>query len=893
MPAALPHLVIDAPASASPGRHFTRPDRDPFDEVQWATRDAVIRDKHGRDVFRQEAVEVPAAWSQSATDVVASKYFRGVPGSPERERSVRQLIERVVATIAGWGSADGYFASGAEEGAFSAELSWLLVQQAASFNSPVWFNVGIEDRPQCSACFINSVEDRLESILDLAKTEGMLFKFGSGSGSNLSALRSAGEPLSNGGTSSGPLSFMRGLDAFAGAIKSGGKTRRAARMVLLDATHPDILEFVRAKQVEERKARALVAAGYDPGFATAGGAYDSVSFQNANHSVRLPDALLRAVEADGEWDTRTVLAGRPAARLRARELLRAIAEAAWACGDPGVQYSDTVARWHTCPESGPIRASNPCSEFVFLDDTACNLASLNLLRFRHPTDGFDAAGFAHACAVLVTAQDILVDRAHYPSSRIGEQSRRFRPLGLGFANLGGLLMACGLPYDSEEGRALAAGLTALMTGAAYAQSARWAAARGAFDGYRENAAAMAAVLARHRSAAAALHPRGRMAEQVHAAATAAWDEAVALGQEHGWRNAQVTCLAPTGTIAFMMDCATTGVEPELALVKERQLVGGGRVRSINPTISLALASLGYEPATARQIAAWVERTGCAAGAPGLLPQHLAVFDCSLATEPGGRSIAASGHLLMLAALQPLLSGAISKTINLPGEATVEDVERLLLDAWRLGCKAVTVYRDGCKQSQPLNVLKASPTSAPVAIASSARRRLPDERASVTHKFSIQGHEGYLTVGLYTDGQPGELFLVMAKEGSTVSGLMDAIATTTSIALQHGVPLATLVEKLSHTRFEPSGMTRTREIPFATSPTDYIFRWLGTRFLSATQREEMGLGQRREEPTEPPGRPDGRRLPTLDAPTCNACGALMSRSGTCHRCDNCGATSGCG
>ena len=903
-----------APAAASASRAaglafarcWTAPGTDPLDLIAWTLRDVVLRDARGGEVFRQDGVEAPAGWSDTAVQVVATKYFRGRPGGADREGSVRHMLRRVVDTIATWGREDGVFAAAEDAAAFAGELAWLLADQAASFNSPVWFNVGVEARPQCSACFINSVEDSLESILALARTEAMLFKYGSGSGCNLSSLRGSMEPLSGGGIASGPLSFMRGLDAFAGAIKSGGRTRRAARMVLLDVEHPDVLEFVRAKEVEEDKARALVAAGYDPGFDAAGGVYGTVAFQNANHSVRVSDAFLRAVEEDADWTTLKVADGSPGPTHRARELWRALAHAAWACGDPGVQYADTIARWHTCPAAGPIRASNPCGEFLFLDESACNLASLNLMRFWSPAAGFDAEGFAHACEVLITAQEILVDRAGYPTPEIAETSRRFRPLGLGFANLGGLLMSCGLAYDSEPARVLAGGIAALMTGAAYRQSARLAAVRGPFEAHAANAEPVTAVLEAHRAAAWALDPG--LPQRLRAAALAAWDEAVELGRADGLRNAQVTCLAPTGTIALMMDCDTTGVEPELALVKRKQLVGGGSLRIVNRALPLALASLGYGEAEARVLVDHAEAHGTLEGAPGLDPAHLAVFDTALPASPGGRRIAPRGHLRMLAALQPLVSGGISKTVNLPREATVEAVEEVLLDGWRLGLKSLTVYRDGCKASQPVTVRRQEPEAPAAAEASReaaplaerpARRRLPDERRALTHKFSIQGHEGYVTVGLYEDGQPGEIFLVMAKEGSTISGLMDALATAVSMALQYGVPLSALVEKFSHTRFEPSGFTRNPEIPFARSLTDYLFRWLGSRFLPPSERAALGVIDRgAAEPgalsaAAAPSGASAFALDQRDAPACHVCGTLMTRSGTCYRCDNCGATTGCG
>ncbi|HVS03644.1 MAG TPA: vitamin B12-dependent ribonucleotide reductase [Thermoanaerobaculia bacterium] len=908
-PAPTPSQACAALAPAGGWRCFSTAGSDPYAEVEWVRRDAVIHGEGGQVVFEQLGVEAPSSWSEIATRIVASKYFRGAPGAPERETSVRQLVSRVVDTLGEWGRRDGYFASREEAGAFCGELAWLLLRQRAAFNSPVWFNVGIEARPQCSACFINSVDDTMDSILGLARTEGMLFKYGSGSGSNLSSLRGSMEPLSTGGTASGPLSFMRGLDAFAGAIKSGGRTRRAAKMVLLDVDHPDVVDFIRSKQVEEGKARALVAAGYEAGFAVAGGAYDSVGFQNANHSLRLSDAFMAAVDADGEWTTRAVLGGAPVATYRARDLLRWMAEAAWECGDPGVQLSTTIDGWHTCPASGPIRASNPCSEFLFLDDSACNLASLNLLSFWRPESGFDCAGFAHAAAVLLTAQEILVDRGSYPTAAIEETSRRFRPLGLGFANLGALLMAAGVPYDSPQGRGLAAAVTALLTGAAYAQSSRMAAARGAFAGFADNRQPLLSVLARHRRAAEALDG-GEDGCEIAAAARAAWAEAAALAEAHGARNAQVTVLAPTGTIAFMMDCDTTGVEPDLALVKHKQLVGGGSLRIVNRTVPAALDRLGYPPESREAILEWVEEHGTVEGAPDLDEAHLPVFDCAFRTPQGTRSIHHRGHLAMLAALQPFISGAISKTINVPAETTVEEIESIYRQAWTMGIKAVAVYRDGCKSSQPLTSGgKRRPEPTVGAAPSPVRRRLPDERRAITHKFSIDQYEGYVTVGLFDDGQPGEIFLVMAKEGSTISGLMDAFATAISIALQHGVPLQALVDKFTHTRFEPSGFTRNPAIPIAKSITDYIFRWLASKFLDADGQRAAGVLVRDDAAGGDPGDSEAGRAAAADpaaaaaangggalfhqdAPSCHACGSLMVRNGSCYRCLNCGATSGC-
>ena len=880
-----------------PSRRFTPPGEDAFELFPWRSHDVRLVEADGSLLFAQDGVEAPASWSEQAVRIVATKYFRGRPGDPDRETSVRSLVARVVDTVTAWGREDGYFHSEAAADTFRAELAWLVLDQRASFNSPVWFNVGVEVVPQCSACFINSVEDTMESILDLARTEGMLFKYGSGSGSNLSTLRSSREGLSAGGTASGPVSFMRGLDAFAGAIKSGGRTRRAAKMVLLDDDHPDIFDFVRSKREEEEKARALALAGWDPSFDAAGGAYESVGFQNANHSIRLSDGFLRAVEDDDLWSTRFVTTGEPADTFPASELLRTIAQAAWDCGDPGVQFSGTIERWHTCPASGPIRASNPCSEFLFLDDSACNLASLNLLRFREPDLGFDVEGFVHACEILLTAQEILVDRSGYPTEAIAETSRRFRPLGLGFANLGALLMANGLPYGSEAGRSLAASIAALLTGSAYRQSGRLAAGRGAFEAFPENRRAAIGVLRRHRDSLG-LVPRVPAATALRDEAVTAWEEAIRLAETHGLRNAQVTALAPTGTIAFMMDCDTTGVEPDIALVKQKRLVGGGTLELVNRTVPLALRSLGYDEDRVRAITDWIESERTAEGAPDLEPDHLPVFDCALSPREGGRILAPRDHVAMLGALQPFVSGAISKTVNVPGDTSVEQIERLLLDAWHAGVKALAVYRDGSKGSQPLSAGTAVPTKAGLhpLDPETRRRRLPDERRSITHKFCVAQHEGYVTVGLYEDGTPGEIFLVMAKEGSTISGLMDAFATAISIALQYGVPLEALVDKFSHTRFEPCGMTTNREIPFAKSVTDYIFRWLASKFLSREQRRAVGLLLPDEEAGLPtiPSHEVRATAPHLqqDAPACRVCGAIMVRNGTCYGCPECGNTSGC-
>jgi ribonucleoside-diphosphate reductase alpha chain len=880
-------------------RHFTKPGRHPYDEVSWELRSAIINDERGQPVFEQHGIEVPSTWSQTATNIVASKYFRGQLGSPVRERSVRGLISRVVDTISSWGEAQGYFATPEDLKAFSDDLTHLLVHQKAAFNSPVWFNVGIEKHPQASACFINSVNDTMDSILGLAKTEGMLFKFGSGTGSNLSSIRSSLEPLAGGGTASGPVSFMRGYDAFAGVIKSGGKTRRAAKMVILNADHPDVVEFINSKAEEERKAWALIEAGYEGAFNVKGGAYDSVFFQNANHSVRVTDEFMRAVVEDREWQTRYVLTGEPCQTYKARDLMKMMAEAAWQCGDPGVQFDTTINDWHTCSNTARINASNPCSEYMFLDDTACNLASLNLMKFRREDGEFDVESFKAACRTVITAQEILVDNASYPTPAIDRNSHDYRPLGLGYANLGVLLMDRGLPYDSDAGRAYAAAITALMHGEAYAQSARVASAMGPFAGYAKNTEPMLRVIDKHRQHAhmvdSTLVPR-----EVLQSALTVWDEAYALGVQHGYRNSQVTVLAPTGTIGFMMDCDTTGIEPDIALVKYKKLVGGGVMKIVNQSVPGVLKKLGYSAAEAQDILKHIDEKEMIEGAPHLKEEHLAIFDCAFPPANGKRSIHYMGHIKMMAAVQPFLSGAISKTVNMPTDATAEEIANAYLESWRLGLKAVAVYRDGCKRSQPLSTSKEEGSDAAATGQRPARRKLPDERKSITHKFSIAGHEGYITVGMYEDGKPGEIFLVMAKEGSTISGLMDAFATSISMALQYGVPLEALVEKFSHVRFEPSGFTKNAEIPYAKSITDYIFRWLATKFLSSEHQQAAGVqigGADKDAPSHPAASGSGQAAGTAfrsqaDAPPCHYCGSIMTRNGSCYRCANCGSTSGC-
>jgi ribonucleoside-diphosphate reductase alpha chain len=906
-----PATQAPAPRGLHVDRRFTTLGVDPYTTVEWDRRDAVISNEKGEKVFEQRGVEMPKFWSQTATNVVVSKYFRGHLGTPQRETSVRQMIGRVVDTVTGWGRQGSYFASEADAETFHAELTHILLYQMACFNSPVWFNVGIEAQPQCSACFINSVQDTMQSILELAKTEGMLFKFGSGTGSNLSTLRSSRESLAGGGTASGPVSFMKGFDAFAGVIKSGGKTRRAAKMVILNAEHPDIVDFVRCKEVEERKAWALIEAGYAGGFNVPGGAYDSISYQNANHSVRVTDEFMQAVVADGTWSTRAVTDGRPMESMKARDLMRQIAESTWVCGDPGMQYDTTINDWHTCANTARINASNPCSEYMFLDDTACNLASLNLLRFYDAERGFDTDAFRHACEIVITAQEILVDNASYPTPAIARNSYDYRPLGIGYANLGALLMARGVPYDSQAGRDYAAAVTALMSGASYAQSARIAETKGPFVGYLRNQEPMLRVMRKHRDSLKRIEP-AHVPLDLLQAARVAWDEVVERGEQTGIRNSQISVLAPTGTIAFMMDCDTTGVEPDIALVKYKKLVGGGLIKIVNQTVRVALERLGYEKDEIQAIVEWIDEHDTIEGAPHLREEHLPVFDCAFKPARGSRSIHYRGHLEMLAAVQPFISGAISKTINMPEESTADEIMQAYVEGWKLGLKAVAIYRDNCKRSQPLStkregVQAAATAPAAVQVVEKPRRRkLPDERRAITHKFSIDTHEGYITVGLYEDGQPGEIFLTMAKEGSTISGLMDAFATAISIALQYGVPLDTLVHKFSHTRFEPSGFTKNPEIPIAKSITDYIFRWLASKFSSREGKMAAGVVLRDEEPAPAITSAPVLAFPTVasandvagpvmvqsDAPTCSDCGSIMVRNGTCYKCLNCGTTSGC-
>ena len=922
--------AVERPAAPRLGikRYFTNPGTHPYDEVAWERRSAGITGEGGQSFFEQNDIEVPKAWSQLATNVVASKYFRGALGSPQREHSVRQIIDRVVLTIRKWGEEEGYFSDANEADSFEAELMHLLVNQKVAFNSPVWFNVGTREEPQCSACFILSVDDTMDSILAWISKEGRIFKGGSGSGLNLSNLRSSKELLSGGGTASGPVSFMRGADACAGAIKSGGTTRRAAKMVVLNCDHPDIVEFVNCKAQEEKKAWALGEMGYDMGMN--GEAWQSIQFQNANNSVRVTDEFMYAAEANGDWHLKAVTTGESLETMKARDLLRDIAEAAWVCGDPGMQYDTTINRWHTCPNSGRINASNPCSEYMHIDDSACNLASLNLMKYVGEQGEFLVDDFRQAIDVTTTAMDIIVARSGYPTEEIGKNARAFRQLGLGYANLGALIMSKGLPYDGDTGRAYAAAITALMTGRAYEQSTRLAERMGPFEGYEKNAQPMQGVLRMHQRAVEDVRGDLVADDTLLEAARTAWATTVDRANVHGVRNAQASVLAPTGTIGFMMDCDTTGVEPDIALVKYKKLVGGGVMKIVNNTVPSALAKLGYDQSEIDAIVSFIDEHETIEGAPGLKDEHLPVFDCAFTPMNGTRSIHYRGHILMMGAVQPFISGAISKTVNMPNEATPEEIMAAYLLAWKSGVKALAIYRDGSKRTQPLSTGKSEAPAqlAAATAAHPARRRMPDTREAITHHFSIAGHDGYITTGKYEDGSPGEVFIKMAKQGSTVAGLVDSLAICVSMALQHGVPLEILVDKLSHTRFEPAGFTPNPEIPMAKSIVDYVVRWLGSKFLTEEQKREVGIltpGARAEAagltvvddlsddapsagaqiielPVQaqsgqtslelPPTRGGKYTFKQADGAICGSCGWTMIRSGTCYKCENCGSTSGC-
>ena len=888
-------------------RHFSRADAHPYDQVEWHRRDARITSSDGEVAFEQSNVEFPVVWSVNAGNIVTQKYFRGGLGTPERETSLRQVIDRVVDTLVDWGVGSGHLAEPEEAAIFADELRWLLVRQRAAFNSPVWFNLGVPDAvPQSSACFILAVDDTMESILDWYGEEGRIFKGGSGAGVNLSRIRSRQEKMSGGGAPSGPVSFMRGADASAGTIKSGGKTRRAAKMVVLDADHPDIAEFIWCKAVEERKARALRDAGFDMDLD--GADVHSIQYQNANNSVRLSDAFMSAAVDDEDWQLTARTNGEVLETMSARSRLAQIAEAAWECADPGVQFETTINRWNTAAETGRITASNPCSEYFHLDNSACNLASLNLLSFVGDGGEFDVEGFSAAVRVMTLAQEILVGPSHYPTEQIGATTRRFRQLGLGYANLGATLMALGLAYDSDEGRGLAAAVTALMTGVAYETSGRMAARLGPFEGFEENMVPTQRVLRMHRDALSRLEaepvPTG-----VLDAARSAWDAAVEWGDAVGVRNSQATVLAPTGTISFMMDCDTTGIEPDLGLVKTKKLVGGGTMPILNRTVDRALRRLGYTAEQAADIEAYVHQRSSIVGAPHLHPAHLPVFACSM----GDNVISPSGHVKMMAAVQPWLSGGISKTVNVPESTTAGEIQQLFVDAWQMGVKSLAVYRDGCKLGQPLSVSGAPvPDSAP-APAQPERRRLPRSRTSRTFEFRVADCKGFATVGEYEDGSPGEIFIRVSKQGSTLAGAMDAFAMAVSHGLQYGVPLRAYVDAFKGMRFEPAGMTDDPDIRIATSLIDYLFRRLAVEYLD--QSERFGLGvyttDERSQPTLPgveeqvpvtvpgdivepdPPSPFTRRRPLdASAPFCSDCGILMVRAGSCHACPSCGATSGC-
>jgi ribonucleoside-diphosphate reductase alpha chain len=950
--------VSIAPESTGLGltRHFTRAEVHPYDTVTWERRDARITNwKDGTVAFEQLGVEVPSTWSVNATNILAQKYFRGTLGTSEREWSLKQVADRVTDTITDWGVKDGYFLDTEEAEAFRAELKHLIVHQKAAFNSPVWFNIGVKGVPQQgSACFILAVEDSMDSILDWYREEGTIFKGGSGAGVNLSRIRSSVEHLKGGGTASGPVSFMRGADASAGTIKSGGKTRRAAKMVILNVDHPDIEDFIWCKAREEEKARVLRDAGFDMDLD--GRDSISIQYQNANNSVRVSDGFMEAVEADADWHLRAVTDGSVQKTLRARDLYRQINEAAWACADPGLQFDTTINRWHTAHEDGRINGSNPCSEYMHVDNSACNLASMNLLTFVEEDLAFDVEGFRRAVEVVFTAQEIIVGNADYPTDKIAANSRKFRQLGIGYANLGALLMSEGLPYDSDQGRAWAAAITALLTGQAYATSARTASRMGPFPGYHRNAEHMTKVLAMHRAEVAKIDEEA-VPEALLSAAQEAWDEAVELGAAYGVRNAQASVLAPTGTIGLLMDCDTTGVEPDLGLVKTKKLVGGGTMSIVNQTIPRALRRLGYDTAQIGDIVAYIDEHKTIVGAPYLKAEHLPVFACSM----GDNTIHYTGHVRMMAAVQPFISGAISKTVNMPEEATVADVEQLHLDAWKLGVKAVAIYRDNCKVGQPLSTTKKTEVEVVitteegvtvtqqvdavelatkvaklekalsqqqvVVVKQPIRERLPRRRQSTTFAFRVADCEGYVTVGEYDDGRPGEVFIKVSKQGSTLAGILDAFSISISLGLQHGVPLSTYVKKYSNMKFEPAGMTDDAELRLASSLVDYIFRRLAVDYLPFGERAELGIlttGERTQ-PTLPGGEeqvsldqpstdpqvaiapqpePAGSggeaerrpatlaRQPQLDAPMCFQCGTTMQRAGSCYVCAGCGTTSGC-
>ncbi len=927
-------------------RVFTTPGVHPYDEVTWERRDVVMTNwRDGSINFEQRGVEFPAEWSINATNIVTTKYFRGAVGTPQRETSLRQLIDRVVLTYGAAGREHGYFATEGDAEVFEHELAWMLLHQYFSFNSPVWFNVGTSAPQQVSACFILAVDDEMDSILNWYREEGLIFKGGSGAGLNLSRIRSSKELLSSGGTASGPVSFMRGADASAGTIKSGGATRRAAKMVVLDIDHPDIEEFIETKAREEDKIRALRDAGYDMDLG--GRDITSVQYQNANNSVRVSDEFMRAVEEGTDFGLRARMDGSVLETVDAKALFRKVTQAAWECADPGIQYDDTINDWHTNPETGRINASNPCSEYMSLDNSSCNLASLNLMKFLKDDGTFDSRNFVKAVELIITAMDISICFADFPTEPIGETTRAYRQLGIGYANLGALLMATGHAYDSRGGQTLAAAITSLMTGTAYRRSAELAGIVGAYDGFARNADAHARVMRKHAAANDAIRPVGADDADVLKVATAQWQECLEIGADNGWRNAQASVLAPTGTIGFMMDCDTTGIEPDFSLVKFKKLVGGGSMQIVNQTVPRALRSLGYQDEQVEAIVEFIAEHGHVVNAPSLRPEHYEVFDCAM----GERAISPMGHVRMMAAVQPFISGAISKTVNMPETATVEDVENIYFQGWKLGLKALAIYRDNCKVGQPLSGGKgkndgtkdeAAPVeAAPVAGAMShpVRKRLPKKRTSMTTSFSVAGAEGYMTAGMYEDGSLGEVFLKLGKQGSTLAGVMDAFSIGISIALQHGVPLETYIQKFTNMRFEPAGMTDDPDIRIAQSVMDYIFRRLALDHLSVDKRANLGIFSAEERaaqvsgydtpastaavveeeevdvealrgsvPTEAPAKPEAKKdikeahssaelleLVTgtaTDAPLCMTCGTKMRPAGSCYVCEGCGSTSGC-
>lgn len=902
-------------------RYFTKAGKHPFDLVKWVKRDATVG---GGKVFEQKGVEFPEFWSSNAVNITASKYFRGTIGSPKREASAKSMISRVTKTIRGWGEEAGYFSGAAEAQTFEDELTHILLHQKGSFNSPVWFNVGSEPHPQCSACFILSVEDDMRSILDWIRNEGMIFKYGSGAGISLSPLRSKREPLSKGGYASGPVSFMRGADSVAGMIKSGGATRRAAKMVVLGIDHPDVMEFIRSKAEEEKKIHALMDAGYNMSDLN-NDAWNSIQFQNANNSVRITDDFMKAVEKGGEWQTSWRAdgpRGEKAPSYPANELLRAIAQAAWECGDPGVQFDTTINRWHTCPNSGRINASNPCSEYMHLDNSACNLASINLMKFVRKDGTFMVDDFRHTVQTFILAQDILVGGSSYPTEKIGENARAFRELGLGFANLGALLMTKGIAYDSADGFAWGGAIASLMAGEAYRMSTVIASRVGPFAGYAVNKAPMLDVIRRHGLEAKKINTKLLKDRELASAAQSVWSEALVSGKKYGVRNSQATVIAPTGTISFMMDCDTTGIEPDFSLVKMKQLVGGGWMKIINASVPAALANLGYAPKEAKVIVDYITEKGTIEGAPGFKEKDLSVFDCAVKPAGGNRSISWRGHVGMVAAVQPFISGAISKTFNMPNETTVEEIEEAYIEAWKKGIKAFAVYRDGSKATQPLSTAAqkkkpelAKQEAALMVTTGASRRRLPRTRVSETHKFTIAGHEGYLTYSAYDDGGLSEIFIRMAKQGSTLSGLLDSFAISVSMALQYGVPVKDLCQKFIYARFEPAGFTENPDIQIATSIVDYIFRYLALRFLSSDDLADFGMERTVSAapmtthtapvPTDvPQAKADPEPVShastggvatekkTVTAGTvCKKCGGMMVRTGTCSTCLQCGDSSG--